>query len=301
MNLEQLNTEFGLDGALRFVPGQGALPMIEVDSGKARALISIYAGQVLSFMPRGQATDLLFLSEQAYFTPGKAIKGGVPVCWPWFGADPEGQGRPAHGFVRNRLWQVRSTDRTTDGGVLVELGLTDDADTRAIWPQAFDLVLRVTVDATLRLELVTRNRGTAPVVIGQALHTYFRIGDVERVRVLGLDGTSYLDKVDGGAAKLQSGPVTIAGEVDRIYTGVADELTIDDPALRRRIRISPGGSASAVVWNPWAEIASAMADLGDQDYRHLLCVETANAASDTVQIAAGGEHRLIAVYAIEAY
>ena len=299
MNLEHLNDTHGITGKLRFVTGKGGFTLIEIDNGKARALISPYAGQVLSYRRAGEPDDLLFVSEQAYFQPGKAIKGGVPICWPWFGPDPEGRGRPAHGFVRNRDWQVLDTAMREDGATTVRLGITPDDEIRALWPHPFALTLEVSVGRTLELALCSFNPDTLPLTITQGLHTYFRVGDVAAARVRGLGGKHYIDKLDGGAIKTQEGAVTIDGEVDRVYTEVNGELVIDDPVLGRRIHITSEGSASTVVWNPWAATAAAMADLGDEEYTGMLCVETTNAGSDQVLINPGENYRLVARYEIE--
>lgn len=300
MNLETLNTDHGIAGQLRFVAGAGGCPCIDISNRNATARISVYAAQVLSFQPAGAADDLLFVSDAAYYQDGKAIKGGIPLCWPWFGADPEGQGRAAHGFVRNRQWTVAETRAVDDGATRVTLTLGDSDTTREIWPYTFALELRISVAETLELELVTRNTGDRPFVLGQALHSYFKVGDISRVSVTGLEHGTYLDMAGDGGTRTQSGPVTIDTEVDRIYTDAPGRLTLIDPSLRRRIHIDSSGSRTAVVWNPWAAIAARMGDLEDEDYRRFLCVETANAADDTVTVAAGGEYRLRARYRIEA-
>jgi glucose-6-phosphate 1-epimerase len=299
MNIEQLNADFGISGQLRFVAGKAELPFVEIQNGKASAVISTYAGQVLSYKPSGAAEDLLFLSDKAYYQQGKAIKGGVPICWPWFGADPEGLGRPAHGFVRNRQWSVLGSETTATGETKLVLGLQDTPETREIWPQAFELRLEITVGDSLGLALVTRNQGDQVFSITQALHTYFKVGDITQVKVLGLEGKTYLDKVDNGESKTQGGAVTIDGEVDRVYLGAAGELVIADAALQRNIRIASSGSATAVVWNPWAKISAEMGDLEDDDYQRLLCVESANAAEDIVEVTPAGEHRLQVNYHLE--
>lgn len=299
MNTEQLNTEYAIPGQLKFIQGAGGLPFIEVTTANSSALISVYAGQVLSFRPAGEMDDLMFLSEKAYYQTGKAIKGGAPVCWPWFGADPQGLGRPAHGFVRNRMWNVVATEITVSGAIRVILGLEDTPETIEIWPQSFTLMLEITVGKSLNLELVTRNTGAQLFPVTQAFHTYFKVGDISQVSVSGLEDADYIDKVDNSALKKQIGSVVINEEVDRIYLGVRDELVINDIVLKRRIRIRSGGSKSAVVWNPWAKISAEMADLQDNDYRNLLCVETTNAATDVVEVSPGRESRLVANYSIE--
>lgn len=294
MKLEDRNAEHAIPDQLSFIDGPGGLPFIRVRNSHAEALVSLYAGQVLSYRPLGAAADVLFVSERAYYQPGKAIKGGVPVCWPWFGADPQGLGRPAHGFVRNRMWAVWSTASTPAGETQITLGLVDTPETLAIWPHAFQLTLEITVGATLRLALTTRNTGDAPFVITQALHSYFAVGDIAHTTVTGLDGCRYIDKAAGagGTVKQQVGAVHIAAEVDRIYTDVPPQLAIMDGALRRAIRITSEGSHTAVVWNPWAAIATGMADLKDDEYQRLLCVETANADNEVVTVQPGGEHRM---------
>jgi len=300
MTIAQLNADYAIADQLTFVEGNGGLLFININNAHASAVISVYAGQVLSFQPHSATADALFLSDKAYYQAGKAIKGGVPICWPWFGADPQGLGRPAHGFVRNRLWSVWGTATTAAGETQVTLGLVDTPETQAIWPYAFKLALEITVGKTLRLALVTRNTGDQAFSITQALHTYFAVGDITQTQVTGLEGTQYIDKAAGanGALKQQVGAVTIEAEVDRIYTSVPAELNIVDAALGRTIRITSSGSNTAVVWNPWAKIAAEMADLQDDDYLRLLCVETTNAAPDVVEVLPGNEHCMVAEYAV---
>lgn len=299
MSIEQLNTDYGIAGQLKFVEGKGSLPFIEISNSMAKALISIYGGQVLSFQPITAANDLMFLSEKAYYQEGKAIKGGIPLCWPWFGADPEGLGRSSHGFARNSFWTVIGTEVTPAKETKVKFRLLDTPETRKIWSQAFNLTLEITVGNTLTLELITKNTGDKAFAITQAFHTYFQVGDINKVKVLGLEDTKYLDKVANFQAKQQQGTVTIAEEVDRIYTDVTKELVIDDPSLGRKLVINSEGSKTAVVWNPWIDICAKSADLEDRDYQRFICVETANAAKDVVEIAPNSEYRLQVNYKIE--
>jgi len=299
MTIAQLNSDYGLEGRLSFVEGQGGFPMIEVSNSLAKASISVYGGQVLSFQPVDEAEAVLFLSPTAYYAPGKAIKGGAPVCWPWFGPDPEDKGRAAHGFVRNRMWEVQSTESLAEGGTKVVLGVQSSAETQAIWPQSFELAIAITVGQSLTIELTTRNTGDAAFSITQALHTYFTVGDISKVHVKGLADTQYIDKVDGGTEKPQSGAVNIGQEVDRIYLNVPPALVIDDAALGRRIKVDSKGSQTAVVWNPWAEISAKSGDLEDESYKGFICVETVNAANEVVEVAAGAAYELAATYAVE--
>jgi len=174
----------------------------------------------------------------------------------------------------------------------LRLGLTESEATYAIWPHAFDLELIATVGPELNVELISRNTGEAPLVVGGALHSYFRVGDVSRVAIHGLEGRSYIDKVDGGQQKAQDGPITIGMETDRIYLDTTAECVIDDPALGRRIRVAKAGSRTTVVWNPWIEKARLMPDCGEEEYLNFVCVETTNALEDVFDLAPGAEHRL---------
>ena len=297
MNPDELS-RYEIDGELQFIKTEHGFTYAVINNARAHATVSTYSGQVLSYRPKYQEDDMLFLSDKAYYEDGKAIKGGIPVCWPWFGADPENQGRPAHGFARNRQWQVTGSRSLADGSTTIVMCMTDNDVTRTHWPHPFRLDIEITVGDSLKVDLVTHNTGNDSITISQALHTYFRVGDIGKVSVLGLDGIPYLDKANGFTRMTQSGPVTISGEVDRIYTGITGDLTIDDSSLGRSIVIASGGCSTAVVWNPWVEIAASMADLDDGDYRHMLCVESANAGPETVEIAAGEAYRLVAEYTI---
>jgi len=298
MNIEQLNADYGITNKAKFVEGKGGLTVIEINNEYAQAVISLYAGQVLSFKPVTQTQDMMFLSDQAYFQEGKAMKGGSPVCWPWFGPDPEDQGRSSHGFVRNRMWSMRSLTSTQDGLTQVIMGLVDTPETRAIWDYSFDLALVITVGSSLTIELITHNTGDTAFKITQALHSYFKIGDITKVKVLGLDDKSYLDKVDHGKQKTQTGTVTFTQECDRIYLDVPSELVIDDSAINRKIKVRATNSKTAIVWNPWSQISANMADLADLDYQNFVCVETANAANEIIEVPGGGEYKITANYSL---
>lgn len=293
LSIDALNATHGQPGQLWFDAGPGGLPFIHIHNAHAQARISLYGGQVLSFQPHAH-TDLLFLSEQALYQNGKAIRGGVPVCWPWFGPDPQALGRPNHGFARTRLWSLLATGHTPTGAARITLGLTDAPDTRALWPHAFELTLDITVGTTLELGLTTRNTGTAPFDITQALHTYLAVSDSAQATVHGLDGCSYIDNATGahGALRQQAGSVRFEAEVDRIYTGAPAELALVDSAGARTLHLSSAGSQTAVVWNPGATVAARLADLPSGGERHFVCVETANAANDVITVPPGGEHRL---------
>ena len=299
MNIEQLNSKYEIASRVKFVEGKGGFPIAEISNKYAAAKISVYGGQILSFKPATQTEDVMFLSDQAYYQSGKAIKGGAPICWPWFGPDPEDKGRANHGLARNRMWQVRDVVSTQDGATKVTLGLVDTPETKEIWDYSFDLTIAFTIGKDLTIDLVTKNTGTKDFDLTQALHTYFKVGDIDRVSVLGLADKKYLDKVDDGRQKTQSGKITFSEECDRIYLDVPSKLIIEDKALNRQITVTTSNSKTAIVWNPWSDISTNMADLGDDDYRSFVCVETANAANEIITVAAGQQYQMSANYAVE--
>ncbi|ANV86401.1 D-hexose-6-phosphate mutarotase [Picosynechococcus sp. PCC 7117] len=295
MHLDQLNQQYGLP-ELSFGDRQRGFPVIKIKNRFATAEISLYGGQVLSFQPSNTQADLLFLSDRSHYRPGKAIRGGIPICWPWFGADPDGLGRANHGFARDRLWTVRHTETLANGATRVILSLQDDEETHKIWDYAFELAIAVTVGETLDLELTSHNRDQRPMTITQALHTYFTIGDIQRVKVLGLAGLDYIDKADQEKLKQQIGEVTIQGEVDRIYQNTAPKLFIDDLSLERKIEVCNRNSTTTIVWNPGMEKTATMGDLSPDAYQRFLCVETANAAAETITLAPGERYTLGITY-----
>jgi glucose-6-phosphate 1-epimerase len=298
MTLLELNAAFALPGHLRFKEGPGGLIVAEIANGLGDCTVALQGAHVTHFCPQGQA-PVIWVSERAQYAPGKAIRGGVPVCWPWFGPHATDPQRPAHGIARTALWQVLETQVQADGQTFLRLGLPMTAPTRAEWPHPATAELEITVGRSLQLTLVTRNTGTDVLLLGEALHTYFQINDVAQIRVSGLEGCTYLDKVAGGTRHTQQGPVQFDGEVDRIYLKPTADALIEDPGLQRRIRIASQGAGATVVWNPWVEKTSKMGDMAADGFRGMVCVETANAADQVVSVAPSAEHRLTAIYSVE--
>jgi len=290
-DLAMLNKRFGATGRIAFRAGAGGFPVAVLVGPQGSCEVSLYGGHVLCYRPQGQA-PVLFMSRRAVFEMGKPIRGGIPVCWPWFGAHPQDKAQPLHGFARLMPWNLLSAEysaQMTD----IKLGLCDNDATRARWPHAFDLTLRIILDATLRVELTTRNRDKVPFTLTEALHTYLRVRDIAHVSVAGLDGVRYLDTLTGQEHAAQKGAVHFHGETDRIYHDPgADPCTVNDEGLGRQVVITKRGSRSTVVWNPWIDKARRMPDFGDDEYPQMLCVETANAAQDVLTLPAGEEHTL---------
>ncbi len=295
--IEELNRRFGAGGAVAFKELAPGFPVLELDNGQARATIALQGAQVMTWAPRGQQ-PVIWLSRAAKFVSGKSIRGGVPICWPWFGAHPTEPSFPAHGFARTVPWELLDA-QTRDSATHLRFRIAPGTAPQAQWPAGVDATLEITVGTALAIALVTRNNGAQPLTLTEALHTYFEVGDVRSVAVHGLDGLSYLDKVDGLARKRQTGAVTVSGEVDRIYLDSVTDCIIDDPISNRRIRIAKSGSRSTVVWNPWIEKAAKMGDLGEDGYLKMICVESGNAAENIVQVVPGTEHRMTVRYTVE--
>ena len=298
IDFESLNDSFAITDHITFAAGPGGLPVAQIRNAFAVATVSLHGGQVLAFQPHGQ-DPVLWMSAHSAYQPGKAIRGGIPVCWPWFGPHPSDPSRPAHGFARTSFWSVLSAAALADGATQIRLRLADDDISYDLWPHSFELRLVVTVAAQLRVELIARNPGPAPYTYSGALHSYFDVSDIAAISIHGLDGCAYIDKADGEQHKIQRGPVSIEAETDRVYLNATETCAIDDPGLDRRITIAKAGSRTTVVWNPWTEKARRLADFGDQEYQGMVCVETANADGDSITVAPGDEHRLTAIIGVE--
>lgn len=292
---ETLNSRFAIPGRLRFQDAAPGLPVAEITTPDAMARVAVQGGQVLEWQPNGHK-PVIWVSKAAVYQPGKGVRGGVPVCFPWFGQLGD---KGVHGFVRARMWEVREAKTDLADTVVLKLGIKDDESTRAIWDHAFDLELIVTVGAALKMELVTRNTGTAPFTITDGLHTYFRVGDINQTKVHGLDGTAYLDKVREFQQFTQSGPVSFSEETDRVYINTAADCLIEDPVFGRTIRVAKLGSQSSVVWNPWSEKEKGFADMAAGEYKDMVCVETVNASPDEITVPPGGKHSLVAFIGVE--
>lgn len=297
-DVSALNDQFAIEGHLSFQQLAGGIILAEIQNQQAKASISLQGAQVLSWAPVNEA-PVIWLSKAANFTPGKSVRGGAPVCWPWFGPHAVEPKYPGHGYARTVAWDVISTETLTDGHHRISLQLKENDQTHALWPHKTPLQCHITVGKTLEIKLATTNNNDSTVTITEALHTYFNIGDIGKIEILGLEDTEFLDKVEGGQRRLQNGPVTIDGEVDRVYLDTRAGCIIDDPVLQRKIHIHKSGSNSTVVWNPGQEKAVKMGDLGEDGYRHMVCVESANAAENTVTIIPGESHQLCVTYAVE--
>lgn len=269
-----------------------------IQNARASARIALYGAQVLSFQPQGER-DLLWLSADAHYAKGRSIRGGIPLCWPWFGPHPDEPDKPAHGFARHGIWQleqVRGDEQATE----LEFSLPPSPETQSLWPHAAKLVLRVLIAESLRIELITTNTDNSPIEISAALHSYFAVSDISAIHIDGLDDTLFRDALNDDRICKQCGPVRFNAELDRVYHDTDADLIICDPALKRRIRITKGGSRSTVVWNPWIAKSARLGDIPEGGYRQMVCVETANVDHNRLALLPGESHSLYSDISTEA-
>lgn len=260
-------------------------PVLQINHAKAKGSIALLGAHVMEWTPAGHQ-PVLFMSADAVFEEGSPIRGGIPVCWPWFGPR---EGLPGHGVVRTVFWDIAAASETTDG-VKITLKLINSG-TLAGWSHPFELFLDVSMGTELQVTLSMKHLGDKMVTVTGALHTYITVGAIEQTSVTGLDGTSYQDTLDNHAVKPQAGSVIFDREVDRVYSS-STPVTIVDQAWKRTIEVSKSGSEATVVWNPWIEKSKRLSDLPDEAYHHFLCIESANAGEDVVRLSPGQTHKL---------
>lgn len=267
------------------------LRYIEISNMSARAKIALQGAHVFHY-ERVDEKPLLWLSKKSFFEKGKAIRGGIPVCWPWFGKHPTNSELPQHGFARSSVWELLEAEEIDGHTTKVLLQLQPSAESLQLWPHKFELLLAIIVGRTLTLALTTRNCDTQPFEITAALHSYLAVENIEKVYVEGLADKSFFDKVTG-ENRTQQGKLTVCQEVDRVYRKVDYPLTLHDQA--RTLHVDAQGSSTAVVWNPWIEKCVAMADMKDDSYKTMLCIEAANAPGDACMLTPREEHTLTSV------
>jgi glucose-6-phosphate 1-epimerase len=289
-DIHELNRRFEINGVAKITAGSGDLPRVSVSTPAATAEIYLHGAQITSWRPAG-ADEVIFLSKLSQFAPGKAIRGGIPVCFPWFRNKADDPKAPAHGFVRTKAWQLDSVE-VQGNSVIVSLSTGSDEGTRAWWPHEFLLRHRLTIGAELGQELQVTNTDNAPLRFEEALHTYYNVGAADAVRISGLDGVAYLDNTDGNREKRQAGDIAFTAQTDSAYLDTTHAVEIVDPILRRRIRLEKQNSRTTVVWNPWSTGAQSLADLGGDGWKTMACVEASNMRAFAVDLAPGAQHTM---------
>jgi len=285
-----------LPSAVHVETGAGGLPHVVIRNRHGYAEIYFHGAHVAAWRPSAAAAPVLWLSRESLFAANKPIRGGIPICFPWFGAHASEPTAPAHGFARVRPWTLIDAQEDRDGAVTVTFELTPDAAAPSpFWPHAFRATYRVTIGATLDLALQVQNTGTTPFTFEEALHSYFAVQNVRDVTVSGLEGAEYLNKVTAfSRVPPENAPIHFTGETDRIYLNTHATCTIHDPGKRRTIAIRKTGSDTTVVWNPWIDKAKAMPDFGDTEWPEMVCVETCNVNVHARTLGPGETHAMTA-------
>ncbi len=302
MTAAELTDQFGLEGVLRFET-HGALTRAQVTMPSCSATIYLQGAHLTHWQPVGQE-PVLFLSEQSNYLPGKAIRGGIPICFPWFGNRSDGGPGPAHGFARIQPWELAFAALLPDSGEGARLQLTfvlgPTGLSESLGYSRFRVVYEMLLGQTLTLKLTVANLSAEPLRFEEALHSYFQVGDIHSAAILGLESAAYLDKRDDSKSKTApAGPLQLTEFSDRVFPGNTSPLVIEDASRKRRVHVQKLSSSTTVVWNPWPEGSAPLTDLGPDDWHRFLCVEAANTAADAVEIKPGGAHTMSLVVRVE--
>lgn len=290
MDLRNLSTISVLSDAVTICEFQG-IKIIRVIHDTAEAGISLHGGHLIWYKPAGEE-DVIWLSENAEFDADKAIRGGIPVCWPWFGK----AAAPSHGFARTSQWCLKE-HRENEHGVIVALELEDSEETRAIWPHKFHNQIIFEVGAELKVHLTSTNTDDHSWSYSGALHTYFNIADINSVEITGMGGT-YLDSTQGGKACKGSDILTFTAETDRVYTAPANPVVIHDTSNKRQILVNNQGHNAAVIWNPWQALSISMGDMADNSFETMVCVES-TIHGQAVELFPGKSHTLSTLISVK--
>lgn len=278
-------TKYEIEGALHFDHSPRGLVKAVISTPLCTGEIYLQGAHVAHWTPAGQK-PVLFMSSKSLFVQGKAIRGGVPIIFPWFGARSDGKPGPQHGFARTMGWNVESSSLRSDGVLEIAFGLA---------AEEYEVRFLVAMGTVLEMSLDIRNAGQTERRFEDALHTYLAVSDVRHISVSGLDDTVYIDKTDDFQRKRHTtGPVRVAKETDSLYLNTETTCIVDDPGFQRNIVVEKRGSASTVVWNPWIEKSAGMADMGSDDWQKMVCVESANASDNAISLPAGASHNLSA-------
>ena len=296
--IHPLQEQFGKNLNNTFEQLDSGIVLVKIDNAHATATISLYGGHVVEWQPKSQSSPVLWCSELVQFKPGKAIRAGVPICWPWFGAHATETKSPSHGYARLSAWELTSVSTTSSGYTEICMAMLDSEYSRSNFGVSANLAIKILVGEQLTIELTTSNTGHEAIVLTEALHAYFHVSDIGQIKINGLNDCNYVDLIDDNVLKLQSGAIEFTQELGRVYVDTAVDCSIEDPVLNRTIRVIKTGSQSTVVWNPWLNTAIKMDDLGDTGWKSMVCVESANALKNTVEVGFGEQHSLNVTYSV---
>jgi len=289
MDLSQLNDHFGIPNVLRF-DEHGGLTRAVVTAPAASATVYLQGAHITHWQPAGEE-PVLFLSQKSDFAPGKAIRGGVPIAFPWFATDSkedrfQGKPGPSHGFARIQDWTLSFAALSGDD-LHLTFTLAPTELSRQMGFDRFRLAFELVIGRGLTMRLAVANDAETPLVFEEALHTYFSVADVRQVSITGLEPTGYIDKTDNFRAKPAAhAPLVPTGFTDRVYANTTATCAIHDAAGKRTITIEKQNSNTTVVFNPWRDLP----DMGPEEWQKMICVETVNSGANTVTLASKSTH-----------
>lgn len=290
-DLQSLNQKYAIPGQVSFRAGPGNFVTAEINNAHASASVALLGARVISYQARGHE-QLFWQCPDAANDIFWVMRGGAPVCWPWFAAHPtEPKNKPFHGLVGRMPWNLTGCTAQPDGSTELRMVVRDTPETLQHWPHAFELEMVVSIGQKLRIEWIARSPDGGGYSYTGAFHPYFHISNIRSITIGGLENTAYLDKTDQYQRKMNEGPLRITGDMDGIFLDTASEITIQDPDLGRTIHCAKEGSRTTVVWNPNLKDKN-IPGLGEGAHRSFVCVEAANAAGDVVSVEAGKEGRL---------
>jgi len=298
MDVDELNEKFGIEGEIGFAELEGDLVFVMIANKYADANISLYGAHITGFRPMG-TMDVLWMSPLSNFEEGEAIRGGIPVCFPWFGPHGLDGTMPQHGFARLMNWEVVDTSITEPGESVLQLKLCSSDETKKYWPHDFCAEMIFIVGTSLKVTLKVTNTSSESIEYTSALHSYFSLSSIENISIEGLENTRYQNQLDGGDY-LQEIPLLKISEAEiRHYYNTETSCVINDPVFNRKIRIDKTGSKNTTVWNPWVETCEEMDDMPDDGYLTFVCLETVNKIDDVIELAPGESHEITAIISVE--
>ena len=296
MDLQNLTDNFTIPGALSFSQTEHGLIRANITTPACTAELYLHGAHLTQWEPT-DAKPVLFLSDRSFYTPGKAVRGGIPIIFPWFGNrtatpdNPRTDG-PSHGFARTSEWTLAFAAIAGDD-LHLTLTLSPTDTSRSLGYDHFQLVYQLTLGTELRLQLTVANQSSTPLHFEEAFHSYFSIGNAQQISIIGLSDTDYLDKTDGFKRKHQKDTLLkLTGETDRPYLNTVTTINLDDPILNRRISVCKANSKTTVIWNPWSELTATLPDMAPDGWLSMVCIETANVATNAITLAPGEQHSM---------
>lgn len=298
IDIEELEDNFSIEGEVGFAELEENMAFITISNKFADADICLYGAQVTSFRPQ-KTMEILWMSPESYFTEGRPIRGGIPVCFPWFGphkTDPE---KPQHGFARLMYWSVTETASLANGETKVVLQLKSDAETKKYWNHDFCADLTVIIGKTLTVNLKITNISEIPFEYTTALHTYYNVSSVSEITIEGLQNTKYYNQLDGEEYVQETALLEIKNAETRHYFDTESNCIINDPVFRRRINVAKSGSKVTTVWNPGELTCAKIDDIPDDGYHSFVCIEAVNAFNNVLSLSPGESHATSAIIGLD--